>query len=121
MSRRPGDNHGQHRPSEPLGKRPKLVIPEGTDKLEIADEAKVAIKGLDGAVSQAKFNLGNIEYQIAQLYKQREAAIEGIDKAQKTFTETILAAAQALGIETNDPSKGKWKFDAATMVFTKTG
>lgn len=121
MSKRPGDNHGQHNPNEPLGRRPKLVIPEGTDKLEISDEAKKAVKALDSAIAQAKFTLGNIEYQIAQLYKQRDAAIEGIDKVQKMFTDAVVESAKSLGIETNDPSKGKWNFDANTMVFTKTG
>lgn len=122
MSKRQGGNNDHHHhPHEPLGNRPKLVIPEGTNTLEISNEAKTAIKGLDSAVAAAKFNLGNIEYQIAQLYKQREAAIENIDKTQKMFTDSVLAAAKSLGIETNDPTKGKWNFDATTMVFTKTG
>jgi hypothetical protein len=116
MSKQHGDNH-----RGPLGQRPKLVIPEDVNQLEISDEAKKAVKALDSAIAQAKFNLGNVEYQIAQLYKQRDAAIENIDKTQKMFADAVVASAKSLGIPTDDPTKGKWNFDATTMVFTKTG
>jgi len=116
MSKPHGDNH-----RGPLGQRPKLVIPEDTTQLEISDEAKKAVKALDEAVGQAKFNLGSIEYQITQLYKQRDEAISNIDKTQKMFSDAVVTSAKSLGIETNDPTKGKWNFDVKTMVFTKTG
>lgn len=120
MSKRGGDNHIPHRPGDPLGNRPKLVVPEGTNRLELSDESKKAIQGLDRAVAQAKFNLGNVEYQISQHYKEREKAIEAIEKAQAAYTAGVLATAKSLGIATDDPSKGKWNFDGVALAFTRT-
>lgn len=120
MSKRPGNNnHGQG--GGLPGNRPRIVIPEGSNKIDLSKEAKTTITALDQAVAQAKFSLGNIEYQIVQLYKQRDETVVAIDKALKVFTSGVVSAAKELGINADDPTLGKWDFNTTTMAFTKVG
>lgn len=83
-------------------------------------DEKALLHKLDDALIEAKVEFADLSIEMEVLKQRQNVAMQRIVNAQMAVNDRLRLTAMAHDIDVDDPSKGRWNLDMATMVFTRT-